>query len=80
MISNTTGVKLIELGPFVVSGAIFVFPISYIFGDILTEVYGYNRSRKIIWTGFFCLILMSLVSELVPISISGSSLIASSLR
>lgn len=59
MISNTTAGKLVELGPFVVSGAIFVFPISYIFGDILTEVYGYRASRKIIWSGFAALIFMS---------------------
>jgi uncharacterized integral membrane protein (TIGR00697 family) len=38
-----------------------LFPISYIFGDILTEVYGYRRSRRAIWTGFFCLGLASLV-------------------
>lgn len=59
MISNTTASKIIELGPFVVSGAIFVFPISYIFGDVLTEVYGYKASRKIIWSGFAALIFMS---------------------
>jgi uncharacterized integral membrane protein (TIGR00697 family) len=38
-----------------------LFPVSYIFGDILTEVYGYRRSRRAIWTGFFCLGLASLV-------------------
>ena len=36
-----------------------LFPISYIFGDILTEVYGYKNSRSVIWTGFFCLALAS---------------------
>jgi len=35
-----------------------VFPVSYIFGDILTEVYGYKRSRRVIWTGFFATMLM----------------------
>jgi queuosine precursor transporter len=60
MISNTVAVKLISIGPFVISGASFIFPISYIFGDILTEVYGYRASRKIIWCGFITLILMSL--------------------
>lgn len=59
MISNTTASKLVQLGPFIVSGAIFVFPISYIFGDVLTEVYGYRASRKIIWAGFAALIFMS---------------------
>ncbi len=61
LISNTVATKLFSLGPFVFTGAILVFPISYIFGDILTEVYGYGRSRKIIWTAFFCLLAMSLV-------------------
>ena len=38
-----------------------LFPVSYIFGDILTEVYGYRRSRRVIWTGFACLALSSLI-------------------
>jgi len=42
-----------------------LFPISYIFGDILTEVYGYKRSRRVIWTGFFCLALASGVFALI---------------
>ncbi len=42
-----------------------LFPISYIFGDILTEVYGYNRSRRVIWTGFFSLALAAFVFWIV---------------
>src|SRR5512144_1323821 len=42
-----------------------LFPISYIFGDILTEVYGYKRSRRVIWTGFFSLVLAAFVFWLV---------------
>ncbi len=42
-----------------------LFPVSYIFGDVLTEVYGYRRSRRVIWTGFACLALSSLVFWLV---------------
>src|SRR5512143_2748526 len=42
-----------------------LFPLSYIFGDILTEVYGYRRSRRVIWTGFFCLALSAFVFFLV---------------
>lgn len=38
-----------------------LFPVSYIFGDVLTEVYGYRRSRRVIWTGFACLVLTSAV-------------------
>lgn len=59
IISDTVATKLTQVGPFVLSGAIFIFPISYIFGDILTEVYGYRASRTIIWSGFGALIFMS---------------------
>ena len=52
--SNTIAVKVISLGPFILPAAIFVFPLSYIFGDILTEVYGYRQARKVIWLGFLC--------------------------
>ncbi|MFA5750376.1 MAG: queuosine precursor transporter [Candidatus Shapirobacteria bacterium] len=60
MVSNTVAVKLVQIGPFVFAGAIFIFPISYIFGEVLTEVYGYRATRKIIWSGFAALIFMSL--------------------
>lgn len=48
-------------------GGTLLFPISYIFGDILTEVYGYRRSRRVIWVGFACLALSSFVFWLVRI-------------
>ncbi|MDB5260657.1 MAG: hypothetical protein JWN37_888 [Candidatus Nomurabacteria bacterium] len=60
MVSNTVGSKLVEIGPFIFAGATFIFPLSYIFGDVLTEVYGYKESRKIVWAGFAVLILMTL--------------------
>jgi uncharacterized integral membrane protein (TIGR00697 family) len=60
LISNTIAVKIISVGSFAVPAGILCFPLSYIFGDILTEVYGYERSRSVIWTGFFSLGLMSL--------------------
>lgn len=44
-----------------------LFPVSYIFGDILTEVYGYRRSRRVIWTGFFLLALSAVVFWLVRV-------------
>jgi len=69
MISNTVAGKLIQIGSFTFSGAIIIFPISYIFGDIMTEVYGYRASRKIIWLGFGSLVLMSLfyfIVQLLP--------------
>jgi uncharacterized integral membrane protein (TIGR00697 family) len=65
MISNTVAAKLFQIGPLIFTGAVLIFPLSYIFGDILTEVYGYSKSRKIIWTGFFALILMSIAYWLV---------------
>ena len=65
MISNVVATKLFSLGPLIFTGGILIFPITYIFGDILTEVYGYSRSRKIIWTGFIALIFMSLIYWIV---------------
>jgi uncharacterized integral membrane protein (TIGR00697 family) len=55
--SNVIAVKIISLGHVVLPAAIFVFPVSYIFGDILTEVYGYRVARKVIWLGFICNLL-----------------------
>jgi uncharacterized integral membrane protein (TIGR00697 family) len=52
--SNITAVKLIRIFGFVMPAAIIVFPISYIFGDVLTEVYGYQTARRVIWLGFLC--------------------------
>jgi queuosine precursor transporter len=48
-------------------GGTILFPISYVFGDILTEVYGYRRSRRVIWTGFACLAVCAAVLWLVRI-------------
>ena len=59
LISNITSTKIVTLGPFTFDGGTILFPLSYIFGDILTEVYGYSRSRKVIWLGFVCSVLMS---------------------
>ena len=52
--ANTVAVKIITIGPVPLPAAIFVFPLSYVFGDVLTEVYGYRWARKIIWLGFGC--------------------------
>jgi uncharacterized integral membrane protein (TIGR00697 family) len=60
IVSNILAVKMVRLGPFVSDGGTLLFPLSYIFGDILTEVYGYRASRKVIWTGLASLVLMSL--------------------
>jgi len=65
LISNVASSKILVLGPFTFDGGTVLFPLSYIFGDILTEVYGYARSRKVIWTGFACTALMAGVFTLV---------------
>ncbi|MFZ4438143.1 MAG: queuosine precursor transporter [Syntrophales bacterium] len=54
VVSNIIAVKLISVGPFFLPAAILIFPVSYIFGDILTEVYGYAQARRVIWIGFGC--------------------------
>ena len=59
MISNLAGAKITAIGPFRISGAQLLFPITYIFGDIFTEVYGYGASRRAIWTGFFASALLA---------------------
>lgn len=59
LISNVAAQKLITVGPFVFTSAIWIFPVSYIFGDILTEVYGYANTRKIIWMGFLASAIMA---------------------
>lgn len=67
LISNIASMKILTLWKFTFDGGTILFPLSYIFGDILTEVYGYKNSRKVIWTGFFCALLMSLVLWIVQI-------------
>jgi uncharacterized integral membrane protein (TIGR00697 family) len=53
VVSNIIASKFFAIGPFRVSSAQMLFPITYIFGDIFTEVYGYAASRRAIWYGFF---------------------------
>ena len=55
--SNIIAVKLIHIFGLIIPAAIIVFPISYIFGDVLTEVYGYRQTRLVIWLGFLCNLL-----------------------
>ncbi len=57
IIANIIAVKLISIGGLILPAAIIIFPVSYIFGDILTEVYGYRWARRVIWLGFFCNLL-----------------------
>ncbi len=57
LISNLGAVKLVAFGPIISDGGAVLFPLAYIFGDILTEVYGYRYARRAIWTGFFVMLL-----------------------
>jgi hypothetical protein len=54
IVSNIIIVKIITFAGLILPAAIIIFPISYIFSDILTEVYGYSQARRIIWLGFLC--------------------------
>ncbi|HEX76975.1 MAG TPA: queuosine precursor transporter [Dehalococcoidia bacterium] len=56
--ANITLVKQITVAGLTLPAAIVIFPISYICGDVLTEVYGYRQARRIIWLGFFCNLIM----------------------
>jgi hypothetical protein len=62
-ISNIIAVKLAAfgtlpiVGPLYLPAAVIIFPLSYVFGDVLTEVYGYARARQVIWMGFGCNLL-----------------------
>ncbi len=61
LISNLIASKFTAIGPFRVSAAQLLFPITYIFGDIFTEVYGYGASRRAIWRGFYASALMAIM-------------------
>jgi uncharacterized integral membrane protein (TIGR00697 family) len=61
--SNLIGVgKVCQIFGYSVGAGVFFFPISYVFGDVLTEVYGYARSRRVIWAGFGALAFASVMS------------------
>lgn len=63
LISNLVGPKICRLGPLRPSAAEFLFPITYICGDIFTEVYGYGSSRRAIWLGFFAMALLAATGQ-----------------
>jgi uncharacterized integral membrane protein (TIGR00697 family) len=67
--ANIIAVKVVSFGPVIVPAAIIVFPLSYIFGDVLTEVYGYRWARRVIWLGFICnliFVLFAWLGQLLP--------------
>jgi len=69
LISNIIAAKFFAIGPLRVSDAQILFPITYIFGDIFTEVYGYSASRRAIWYGFFAsfiLVALTYIAVIIP--------------
>jgi uncharacterized integral membrane protein (TIGR00697 family) len=65
LISNIVSTKLTSVGPLLFDAGTILFPFAYIFGDILTEVYGYKRARRTIWLGFVSLLIMSVTLLIV---------------
>ena len=65
LISNLGATKLIAFGPIITDGGALLFPLIYIFGDILTEVYGYRYARRAIWAGFGVMLLGVLAFTIV---------------
>ena len=57
LISNIAATKLVALGPLILDGGAVLFPLVYIFDDVMTEVYGYRRARRAIWTAFGVMLL-----------------------
>jgi uncharacterized integral membrane protein (TIGR00697 family) len=68
LIANVgSAAKIVQLGPLAIPGGTLVFPVTFIFNDILTETYGFVRTRKVIWTGFASLLLASVVFWLIGV-------------
>jgi uncharacterized integral membrane protein (TIGR00697 family) len=65
LISNIASTKILVLGTLTFDGGTLLFPLAYIFGDILTEVYGYKRARRVIWIGFFWIATMAITLSIV---------------
>ena len=65
LISNISATKLIEFGPIITDGGSILFPLIYIIGDILTEVYGYKYARRAIWTGFATMVIATVSLSIV---------------
>ena len=67
LVANIIAVKLIEIGSWIMPAGVIIFPVSYILGDVLTEVYGYRRARQVIWLGFVCNLLAVLAIALAQV-------------
>ncbi len=61
LVSTVAAQKLFAFGPFTLTAGIIVFPFAYIFGDILTEVYGYAKARRVVWIGFAANLFLAII-------------------
>ena len=68
LISNIAAVKLIQVGSFILDGGAFLFPLVYILGDVLSEVYGWKATRRAVWLGFVASIVAALIFWLVQLT------------
>lgn len=66
LISNITAQKGVQLGPLITDGAFFLFPISYVIGDVIAEVYGFKAARRAVFTGF-CIAVVAVLSFYIAI-------------
>src|SRR4030042_2010157 len=67
--ANIIGSKAVAFGFVTLPAAVVLFPFSYIFGDILTEVFGYHQARRVIWLGFLCnliFVFFAWIGQLLP--------------
>ncbi len=65
--ANIVGVKFASFGFVNLPAAVVLFPLSYIIGDILTEVYGYSLARRVIWLGFTCNLIFVIIAQVVQV-------------
>jgi uncharacterized integral membrane protein (TIGR00697 family) len=78
VISNIIAVKLFQLGSLILPAGVIMFPLAYILGDVLTEVYGYAKAREAIWIGFGCNLLAVLaiwIAGLLPPALNWNAVI-----
>src|SRR3989338_8242561 len=65
LVSDITAGKIVQLGIFTVSATVLYFPFTYIFADVLTEVYGYAKARSVVWMVFFSSVIAGIIYALV---------------
>ncbi|MBI4043466.1 MAG: queuosine precursor transporter [Candidatus Diapherotrites archaeon] len=65
LVSDVTAGKIVQLWMFTVSATVLYFPFTYIFADVLTEVYGYSRARRVVWTVLLCSVIAGIVYTFV---------------